>query len=1080
VGYKYFGVGDIGGAPDAESVQWLEKAITGSGPVRVLSRPADQLYRDLEAEHIERLPAYSSELLMTRHGTGCYTSAAWMKRWNRRNELLADAAERASVAAAWLGGAAYPGERLAEAWTRVLWHHHHDDLTGTSIPQAYPFSWNDEVISLNQFAGILTNAVGAVARALNTRADGVPLVVFNPLVAERTDVVSARVPLTGQGPAVFGALGPDGKPALSQPGRVQDNEIEILILAQVPSLSFSVFDVCRSAARDLPASDLSADDRRLENDHYRVAVDDRGDIASFFDKTLGRELLSAPIRLALLRDVPDTWPEWEIYYRDITAEPYAYFDQSVEIKLVEAGPVRATLEVRRQAHGSTALQRIRLAAGAAGDRVEIETILDWRTPATLLKAVFPLAAANPRATYDLGFGVIERPGNTETLYEVPAQQWADLTDGSGAFGVTIMNDGKTGWDKPDERTLRLTLIHTPNDVEKDMGWHRFTYALAGHSGDWRAGDAVRRAARLNQPLMPFATAAHDGRVGRQLSVVSSPSPQVEVRAFKQAERDDELILRVQEAHGRPVENTCLTFAPLLDAVRDVNGSELPAAEIIVGGASLARQAARTDRGRLCLDLAPFQPRSLAVSLAPPRSRVQPPAAQTLELPYDIDVVSADSNRRDGDFDGQGHSIPAELLPAQLVVEDIPFVFGPTTAGSNNALSCRKQSITLPAGEHNRMYMLAASADGRRNCRFEVDGRPTDIAVGPFSGWIGQADSLVKPDGTLADRHSLAPAYIERDSVAWVGTHLHDARRDRNEPYVFCYLFKYAIDLPAGAAAVTLPDDPAIRIMAMTVAANHNDDTTPAWPLYDDITAARIEPQGGLSIQPVAVTITADPPGAEIAYTLDGSEPGLDSPRYSAPFTLSQNATVRARAVRGGRPQDFDHRATFSFARPRPPESTAEVTSGLVARYYEGEWRQLPDFAALAPAAEAPAAGFERTLRTRDEHYAFEFTGYVSVPRDGVYTFYTSSDDGSRLYIGGQEIVSNDGLHGMREKNGQIALGAGLHSLRVTFFERGGDDDLVVSWTGPGIDKQVIPPSALFRAAADSIAPQPKAPASVKP
>ena len=83
----------------------------------------------------------ATALLMTRHGTGCYTSQAAMKRWNRKNELLADAAERASVVADWLGAAPYPAAKLEEAWIRFLWHQFHDDLTGTSIPEAYTFSW---------------------------------------------------------------------------------------------------------------------------------------------------------------------------------------------------------------------------------------------------------------------------------------------------------------------------------------------------------------------------------------------------------------------------------------------------------------------------------------------------------------------------------------------------------------------------------------------------------------------------------------------------------------------------------------------------------------------------------------------------------------------------------------------------------------------------------------------------------------------------------------------------------------------------------------------------------------------------
>src|SRR6185369_13524105 len=106
-----------------------------------------------------------------------HTSQAAMKKFNRENERLADAAERASVAAEWLAGFKYPAERLREAWTRVLWHHFHDDITGTSIPQAYQFSWNDELVSLNQFAGVLTSAASNVAGQMDTQANGIPLVV---------------------------------------------------------------------------------------------------------------------------------------------------------------------------------------------------------------------------------------------------------------------------------------------------------------------------------------------------------------------------------------------------------------------------------------------------------------------------------------------------------------------------------------------------------------------------------------------------------------------------------------------------------------------------------------------------------------------------------------------------------------------------------------------------------------------------------------------------------------------------------------------------------------------------------------
>ncbi len=141
VAMKYFGTGDVGVPPLEPSVEWLQKSLAGPGPLKVRSVAPDQLARDLAArlspEERARLPHYRGELLLTSHGAGCYTSQAAMKAFNRTNQRLAYAAEAAAVAADGLGGAAYPRETLREAWTRFLWHQFHDDLTGTSIPEAY-------------------------------------------------------------------------------------------------------------------------------------------------------------------------------------------------------------------------------------------------------------------------------------------------------------------------------------------------------------------------------------------------------------------------------------------------------------------------------------------------------------------------------------------------------------------------------------------------------------------------------------------------------------------------------------------------------------------------------------------------------------------------------------------------------------------------------------------------------------------------------------------------------------------------------------------------------------------------------
>ncbi len=1058
VGYKYVGVGDVGGAPNPESVGWLEKSIAGDGPIRVINRPADQLYRDLTPEQVAKLPRYKGEMLMTRHGTGCYTSMAALKRWNRKNELLADAAERAAVTADWLGGTVYPTKKLEEAWVRFLWHQFHDDLTGTSIPQAYVFSFNDEIIALNQFSDVLTTAVGTVARGLDTQATGVPLVVYNPLASDRQDVIEATVRFPEAAPKAVRVVDPSGVEVPSQITSTYKKEITVLFLGRVPSAGFAVFDVQPADKPWSGQSELSVAASQIENRHYRIGIDEHGDVASIFDKTTNRELLKAPARLELLRNTPDYWDEWEVRYEDVSAEPYAYADNPVDVKIVEAGPVRAAVEIVRHVAGSTVIQKVSLAAGAAGDRVVWDSRIDWHTPQTLLKAAFPLTAANATATYDLGWGVIERPNNTETKYEVPAQQWADLTAPDGSYGASIFSDCKYGWDKPNDDTLRLTLVHTPKEVQKDMGRHRMTYALAGHSGDWRKGNANGRAARLNQPLIAFQTSRHTGTLGKRLSLLDVSTPQVVVRAIKKAELSDQIIVRVQEADGFEAKAVRVAMAHPIITAREVSGAEEPVGEV------------RVDGGELTFDLEPFQPRTFAVKLHSPYEPLNPPTAESIPLAFDRDVVSLDNERSGGDFDGKGHSLPGELLPAKVTSGGIPFTMGPATPGVDNALSCQGQSIALPTGEFNRLYILAATTGEPADAIFQVGDQATEITVRPFGGWIGQSDSLMDGD-QLLDGDSMAPGFIHRDDIAWVGTHRHDAATDRNEPYVFCYLFRYGMDIPKGASVVTLPTDDRIRIMAMTLARDPGADTFPAQPLYDRANALDIKPRGGLYIDPPTIAIETDGKDVKIFYTTDGTEPTTASTRYTGPFKVSETATIAAKAVRRGAPDALATRATFTFTEPREPDTPDNTTPGLAYRYYEGEWKGLPDFDELTPVKSGTTAQFDLTQRQRDDTYGFAFTGFVQIQSQGVYTFTTASDDGSRLYIGNKLIVENGGLHGRKEANGNIGLGPGMHRIRVIYFERGGDDVLEVFYSGAGIKHQPIPVEALFHVEAD-VAPPP--------
>ena len=866
VGYRFVGTGDTGGAPTPESAEWLEKAaMNPAAQAEIRNTAADQLSRDVTPAEKASLPEYEGELVMKTHGVGCYTSQAAMKMFNRQNELLADSAERAASAALWLAGASYPGDRLRDAWTRVLWHQFHDDLTGTCIPQAYQFSWNDELSAANQLGGVLTSAASGVSSLLDTEGAGVPLVVYNAIAAARREPVEATVEFPGAAPSAIRVT--DRATEREVPSQIlerQGRHARVLFLADAPSVGFSVFSASpgplEPGLRQRPAapSPVTATSSSLENARYAVRIDANGDIASVFDKDAGQELLKAPVRLEMRDDPSPTKPAWQILYETVTA-PVREYVAGPQVRVAENGPVRATLEITRKAAGSTIVQRISVVDG--GDRVDVENIIDWKSPNTLLKASFPLAASNPTATYDLGLGTIARGNDLPNKYEVPAQKWADITDAGGGFGAAILNDSKYGWDKPADNVLRLSLIHTPlpraypYQSSNDLGHHRFVYAIAGHRGDWRAGGVPARAAALNQRLVAFQADAHPGAAGRRVSLLSLDDEhgQVGVVALKKAEDSDELVVRFQERYGKPAK-TRVTFAGRITAAREVNAAEEPVGPLEAADGSLA------------LTLTAYQPRTIAVRLTPASMAAPPRAAVPLDLPFNLDGVSADADRADGDFDGKKHTIPAELFPRHLDLDGVPYTFGSGAAGAKNVLVPRGQTLTLPEGVYDRILLLAAAVGG--DVAATIAGQP--VTIHEWEGAIGQWDSrLVEPSAlrepfvpaggrgvpsteevragmvvpwdpktfavSAADIARIRPGFVTRDEIAWIGTHRHSPAG--NQPYIMSYVFAYAIDLTPGARAITLPHDERLRILAATLVRGPRT-VRPAAPLFASDLKAR--------------------------------------------------------------------------------------------------------------------------------------------------------------------------------------------------------------------------------------------------
>jgi alpha-mannosidase len=848
--YHYYGVGDIGGAPDEDSVKRLEAIVTqgstslpspdhiylngyahgdwppvkvGDGPVHVVSSNAEQMFLDITPADAAGLPHYSGEMELTNHSAGSLTSQAYQKRWIRKEELLADAAEKASIAAAWLGARPYPLPRLNDAWTLAMGGHFHDIAAGTATPKAYEFAWNDDVIALNQFAGVLSSATEGVSAALDTQTKGAAIVIFNPLNIAREDLVEASIDFSNGMPTSVNVIAPDGEEV---PSQISNGKV--VFAAKVPSVGYAVYDVQPGAGAT--HTELKVSETFLENIYYRVTLNAEGDIASIFDKSLNRELLSAPARLAISYDNPEHWPAWNMDWDQEQAAPKAYVSGPAKIRVVENGPARVAIEVSRETGGSTFVQTIRLSAGDAGKRVEIVNAIDWNTKASNLKAVFPLTASNQTATYNWDIGTIQRPTAEPKKFEVPSHQWIDLTDVSQEFGTTILTDCKNGSDKPNDHTIRLTLIRTPgtrggyaDQGTQDIGHHEFIYGIAGHAGDWREAETDWQAQRLNDPLIAFETVKHSGALGREFSLLKASNSRVRVLAVKKAEHSDEIVVRLVELDGKPQREVRISFHTPITAAREVNGQEQRVAAAAVTG------------GALITSFSAYQPRTFAVRIAPPKTKLEPVRSTPLTLHFDLATASNDGTQSTSGFDGAGNSLPAEMLPAQIEFHDVKFQLAPAKTGTPNAMIAKGQTVDLPAGHFNRVYLLAASAQEDQKATFTIAGKRVDLNIQDWGGFIGQWDdrrwsSTDTSKDNYGDMVGLTPGYIKRADLAWYCSHHHDAA-GKNISYRYSYLFAYAIDLPDGAHAITLPDNDKIRILAMSVA-NENLPVKPVQPLYD--------------------------------------------------------------------------------------------------------------------------------------------------------------------------------------------------------------------------------------------------------
>jgi len=210
-----------------------------------------------------------------------------------------------------------------------------------------------------------------------------------------------------------------------------------------------------------------------------------------------------------------------------------------------------------------------------------------------------------------------------------------------------------------------------------------------------------------------------------------------------------------------------------------------------------------------------------------------------------------------------------------------------------------------------------------------------------------------------------------------------------------------------------------------------------------------------------VVLTSNIEGAEIRYTLNGSEPTQNSTLYSKPFIIRNSTVLMMRAFSRNRDPGFvilEKLKKVDYSQASDPER-AEI--GLQYDYFEGLFSSATDLDSLVPKRKGITTHVEYASDLPVNEFGYIFRGYILVPEDGSYTFYIKSNDGSILYIDGKELIDNDGGHAVIEKSGTISLKAGEHPFMVKYFQMGAIKALRVYWEGPGFTKKEITAEVLF-------------------
>ncbi|MBN2355816.1 alpha-mannosidase [candidate division KSB1 bacterium] len=554
-----FGVGDHGGGPTMEMLEQVERFKKLDVFPTVSYSSASDYLTWIRTNDLKNLPVWKDELYLEYH-RGTATTQANTKKNNRECEILLAEAEQVAAFAS-LSGRTFSQVNFFESWRGVMFNQFHDILPGSGIHAVYKDA--DELYENSRSIARyeLNASLDHLANGIDVPYPGQPIIIYNPLPWDRTDLVELYLPEGDM--QIYNVYDDQNRITTTQTvARTRVARKLLFIAEQVPAMGYVIYTLRPSdIGESLPF--IREGESSIENNYFRIEMDTReGWIKQIWDKRAARDVLVGPgNELQLFRDMPSAWDAWEI---DISDRYPANFRG---LKVVEKGPVRLIV---RSEHdflkpgeekayptpnnpNSYFTQDVILYNHL--DRIEFVTHADWWEDHVAMKVGFTVNARDTSATYEIPFGSIRRTTQRRTdwqlaRHEVNMHKWCDLTHRDGRYGISLLNRAKYGGDITDN-VMRLTLLRSPTwpDPLADRGKHDIEYALYPHTGDWKSSGTMHKAYEYNYPLIARLVNRSSGTKPMRHSFATTDAKNVILHTIKVAEPD--FIARASDDRSRP-------------------------------------------------------------------------------------------------------------------------------------------------------------------------------------------------------------------------------------------------------------------------------------------------------------------------------------------------------------------------------------------------------------------------------------------------------------------------------------------------------------------------------------------------